>query len=64
MVMECINGLTHPPIKVTGSRTKSLAMENILGMIKGLIKDTGKIIICTVKVFINGPTEESMKVTT
>ena len=54
MAMEFTNGLTHPHIKVTGSRTKFLVMENILGMIKGLTKATGKIIICTVKVFIMG----------
>ena len=62
MVMESTNGRTEAFTKVIGLKTKSLVMENIFGMIKERIKDIGKIIICMVKVYINGLTEENTKV--
>ena len=62
MVMESTNGRMEAFTKVIGLKTKFLVMENIFGMIKEHIKDIGKIIICMVKVFINGLTEENTKV--
>jgi len=62
MVMESINGQTEAFTKVIGLKTRYLAMENTFGMIKELIKDIGKIIICMDKEFTNGLMEESMKV--
>jgi hypothetical protein len=61
MVTESTNGRTEVFIKGTGLKTKFLVMENIFGMIKEHIKDIGKIIICMVKEFTNGPMEENTK---
>jgi hypothetical protein len=61
MAMECTNGQMVAFIKVIGFKTKSLVMVNILGTIKELTKDTGLIIICMVKEYINGRTVENMK---
>jgi hypothetical protein len=62
MVTEYINGLMGVFTKVIGYKIKYLVMENILGMIKEHIKDTGWIIICTDKEFINGRMVENMRV--
>lgn len=63
MVTEFTNGLMVVFIKGIGFKIRFLVMENTLGMIKEHIKDIGLIIICTAKEYIDGLTEESMKVT-
>lgn len=61
MDMEFINGLMEVYIKEIGTKIKYLDTENITGMMVGLIKGIGWIIICTVKEYICGWMEENMK---
>jgi len=50
--------------KATGTRIKYRGMASTIGMMAGLTKDIGSKIICMAKVFILGPTAESMRVNT
>ena len=64
MATVSIDGPMVAFIKATGIKIKFLDMENIFGTMVGRIKDIGLKIICTVKEYINGLTEESTKETT
>ena len=61
MAMVSTNGQMEVYIKEPGIKIKFQNTVNILGMTEGHTRDTGWTIICMVKVYIDGPTEENMK---
>jgi hypothetical protein len=62
MGMVFINGPTEASIKVIGTKTKLVGMENTTGMMAELTKDIGLKIICTDKASTLGLMVENTKV--
>lgn len=62
MGMVFINGPTEASIKVIGTKTKLVGMENTTGMMAERTKDIGLKIICTDKASTLGLMVENTKV--